>query len=114
MTLHDNFFLKMLYHWICTVKYSVDFPVTSVSVLAFLPTDFKSWWFHATFLILHFTLNDLIYFHSFSCYKDADVADMGFFFFFSEVWASSAKVSPGVSFQVPSYISDSFLFWRKD
>lgn len=52
-----------------------------------MPTDFKSWWFHATFLILHFTLNDLIYFHSFSCYKDADVADMVFFFsfFFSEV-----------------------------
>lgn len=70
----------MLYPWICTVKYSVDFPVTSISVIAFLPTDFKSWWFHATFLILHFTLNDLIYIHSFSCYKDADVADMGFFF----------------------------------
>ena len=50
----------------------------SLSV-SFLPTDFKSWWFHATFLILHFTLNDLIYFHSFSCYKEADVADIDFF-----------------------------------
>lgn len=85
-------------------------------MIAFLPTDFKKVVVsHATFLILHFTLNDLIYIHSFSCYKDADVADMGFFFsFFSEVWASSAKVSLGVSSQVPSYLSDSFLFWRKD
>ena len=87
----------------------------SLSV-SFLPTDFKSWWFHATFLILHFTLNDLIYFHSFSCYKEADVADIDFFFppsFFSE-----AQFGLQAVYQTVSYFGERsnatfffFFFW---